>query len=204
MGRFWEGGRLARLKGNPLAGTLNCGFLVSRLATVLIQIDRRGPGLVMEKFKVRRATVAEVETIVRFNLAMAMETEEKTLNPERVRAGVHGLLEKHELGFYLVATHEGKVAGSLMVTYEWSDWRCGVFWWVQSVYVEPDYRRQGVYRCLCTYLKELATKEGGVCGFRLYVEEENFKAQKTYESLGMNACAYRMYEEEIAGYAPIE
>jgi ribosomal protein S18 acetylase RimI-like enzyme len=158
----------------------------------------------MGKFEVQRATVSDAETITRFNLAMALETEEKRLNPERVLAGVHGLMNKPELGFYLVATHEDRVAGSLMVTYEWSDWRCGVFWWVQSVYVEPEYRRQGVYRCLYAYLKELATKAGGVCGFRLYVEEENVKAQKTYESLGMNACAYRMYEEEMAGYVPVE
>ncbi|HNY27146.1 MAG TPA: GNAT family N-acetyltransferase, partial [Candidatus Sumerlaeota bacterium] len=96
------------------------------------------------RFEIRRATRDDAQTLARFNSAMAMETEGKCLIAERVLAGVHGLLEKPELGFYLVATHEGRVAGSLMVTYEWSDWRCGVFWWVQSVYVVPEFRRQGV------------------------------------------------------------
>ena len=154
------------------------------------------------RFEIRRATRDDAQTLARFNSAMAMETEAKSLDPRRVLAGVHGLLEKPELGFYLIATHEGRVAGSLMVTYEWSDWRCGVFWWVQSVYVVPEFRRQGVYRSLYQHLKDLATQDGGVCGFRLYVEEENFRAQKTYESLGMRPCAYRLYEEEMTRYVP--
>jgi len=158
--------------------------------------------IVAEQFSIRRATRDDAQSIARFNQVMARETEGKELNPERVLAGVYGLLEKPELGFYLVATHEDRIAGSLMVTYEWSDWRCGVFWWVQSVYVVPEFRRQGVYRSLYAHLKQLAEQTEGVCGFRLYVEKDNTRAQQTYESLGMLRCAYWLYEEETKSYVP--
>ncbi len=99
----------------------------------------------------------------------------------------------------MVAEHGGRVVGCLMVTNEWSDWRNGIFWWIQSVYVEAGWRRKGVYRRLYDYVRALALADPGVCGFRLYVEKENAVAQATYESLGMKATDYLVYEETRPG-----
>ncbi len=109
--------------------------------------------------------------------------------------GVSALIVDDNKGFYLVAEQNDIVVGSLMVTTEWSDWRNGVFWWVQSVYITPDFRRQGIYAQLYAQVKTLAEQQHNVCGFRLYVEKENLIAQKTYESLGMQPTHYLMYEE---------
>src|SRR5262245_35758231 len=129
---------------------------------------------------IRFARSEDVESLVTFNRAMARETESKELLVEVVSAGVAALLEKPALGFYLVAERRGEVVGSLMVTTEWSDWRNGTFWWIQSVYVLPRARRQGIYRRLYEFVKAEAAKQEGVCGFRLYVERENIPAQNTY------------------------
>ncbi|PKD43362.1 GNAT family N-acetyltransferase [Rhodohalobacter barkolensis] len=147
------------------------------------------------KIKVRKATPKDTESIIQFNIAMAMETENKTLKREEIEPGVHGLFEKPEYGFYMVAESEGKVVGSLMITFEWSDWRNGLFWWIQSVYVIPEFRRKGVYRTMYLTIKTLAEEKPDVCGFRLYVERENINAQKTYASLGMDETHYKMFEE---------
>lgn len=148
------------------------------------------------KISVRKATPKDAESIIQFNIAMAMETENKTLKSEEIEPGVHGLFEKPEYGFYMVAESKGKVVGSLMITYEWSDWRNGLFWWIQSVYVIPESRRNGVYRTMYLTIKAMANKQDDVCGFRLYVEKENSSAQKTYNALGMNETHYKMFEEE--------
>ena len=142
----------------------------------------------------------DAEILAEHNCAMAMETESKALNFGVVKRGVLGLLQRPEYGFYLVAemeTSEGRdVAATLMVTYEWSDWRNGLFWWIQSVYVKSDYRRQGVYRAMYEYLQtESKQSEIPVCGFRLYVETQNFAAQKTYADCGMGECDYLMFEQ---------
>ena len=131
-----------------------------------------------------------------FNAAMARETEERELSKDVVLSGVKGLMARPEHGFYMVAEKEGVLVGSLMVTIEWSDWRNGFFWWIQSVYVRPEYRRQGVYRRLYEAVKTRSISRPDVCGFRLYVETENTIAQKTYEDLGMREISYKMYEEE--------
>ena len=144
---------------------------------------------------IRFAGAEDLEALVAFNRAMARETESKELAVEVVSAGVSALLEKPELGFYLVAERQGEVLGSLMVTTEWSDWRNGTFWWIQSVYVLPAARRQGIYRRLYEFVKAEAEKQTGVCGFRLYVERENIRAQETYRSLGMTETGYKVYEE---------
>ncbi len=149
----------------------------------------------MDSITIRRAERGDAQIIADFNRAMAHETEDKTLVPEVVLAGVETLLESPALGFYLVAIAESKVVATLMVTMEWSDWRNGLFWWVQSVYVEPGFRRRGIYRRLYEFVKDLAENETNVCGFRLYVERENEKAQATYSALGMAECPYRMFEE---------
>ena len=151
-------------------------------------------------FSVRRAAARDREVLVEFNLAMARETEAKELSPEVLRAGVAHFIERPQYGFYVVAEDGGQVVGSLMVTYEWSDWRDGLFWWIQSVYVRPADRRRGVYRRLYEHVKRLAAAgDSEVRGFRLYVEKENRVAQTTYERLGMAETHYRMYEELRGG-----
>jgi len=144
---------------------------------------------------VRRAGMRDADTIARFNAQMAFETEGKELIAEVIGAGVRKLLETPSLGFYLVAEHEGRVVACLMITNEWSDWRNGLFWWIQSVYVDAAYRRQGVYRRMYEEVRSLAKADSGVCGFRLYVEKENEVAHATYASLGMKETDYQLYEE---------
>jgi ribosomal protein S18 acetylase RimI-like enzyme len=145
--------------------------------------------------EIRPATRADAATLIEFNAAMALETERKELLPEVIGAGVHSLLGNPAAGFYVVADEGGRVVGSLLVTKEWSDWRNGDFWWIQSVYVRPEFRRQGVYKRLYRHLQQLAAQDARVCGFRLYVERENSRAQSTYRALGMKETRYLVYEE---------
>lgn len=143
----------------------------------------------------RKATTNDVNVIAQFNSAMALETEGKRLMPQVIEAGVANLIANPERGFYLVCEGELGLKACLMITTEWSDWRNGNFWWIQSVYVKPEFRQQGVYRAMYEYLKTLAMADANVCGFRLYVEKENVTAQKTYGSLGMSETDYLMFEE---------
>ena len=147
--------------------------------------------------KIRRATQADVQALVSFNQQMAWETEQKKLAEEVLTGGVSAVLSSDDKGFYLVAEAGGKVVASLMVTFEWSDWRNGFFWWIQSVYVVPGFRRQGLYQQLYAKVQELGADAGSI-GFRLYVEKENQVAQKTYQRLGMKVCDYDMYEAMAA------
>lgn len=146
---------------------------------------------------VRPARPDEADLLVEFNRAMAEESEDKGLDVAVLRDGVAYLLENPAEGFYLMAERDGEVAGTLMITYEWSDWRNGRFWWIQSVYVLPQHRRHGVYRALHAYVRDLARRDGGACGLRLYVERENTGAMATYRALGMDETHYRLYEEEF-------
>lgn len=149
----------------------------------------------MDKINIRVAKHSDVTSLVKFNQLMAWETEKKQLDEGILTKGVSALIADGTKGFYLVAEQNDQVVGSLMVTTEWSDWRNSVFWWIQSVYISPDYRRKGIYAQLYAQVKTLAEQQQDVCGFRLYVEKENLIAQKTYESLGMQASHYLMYEE---------
>ena len=144
--------------------------------------------------KVRRATADDQATIVRFNEALAWESEGKKLDIETLTTGVAAVFSSGDRGFYCVAEAEGRVVGQLMISYEWSDWRNGFFWWIQSVYVSSDYRRRGVYRALEAYVKAEAEAQGNVCGFRLYVEKKNHVAQQVYASLGMVQSDYYLLE----------
>lgn len=158
---------------------------------------------------IRKAISQDAAVIAEFNIAMARETEGKELLPQVIYTGVANLIANPERGFYLVCENYtdtdadpsagAEPTGSLMVTTEWSDWRNGNFWWIQSVYVKPDHRQKGIYRAMYDHLKSLAKADANVCGFRLYVEQENLTAQKTYESLGMARTDYLMYEELKAG-----
>jgi ribosomal protein S18 acetylase RimI-like enzyme len=143
----------------------------------------------------RRGELRDADTIAAFNAAMALETEGKELIPEVIGAGVRRLIGMPTLGFYVVAENAGEVVACLMITNEWSDWRNGLFWWIQSVYVEKEFRRQGVYRRMYEHVRALAQGDASVCGFRLYVEKENESAQATYASLGMKHTDYLIYEE---------
>ena len=145
--------------------------------------------------KIRRATRADAPALIAFNSAMALETEGKVLLPRVIGAGVRGLLRRPDSGFYTVAEHDGEVIGALMVTKEWSDWRNGDFWWIQSVYVRPEFRRRGVYRRLYRHLQVMAARERAVCGFRLYVERNNRRAQATYRAAGMEQTHYLVFEQ---------
>ena len=146
---------------------------------------------------VRPATLADLDVLVRFNAAIATETEGRTLDMERLRKGTRAVLESSARGYYLVAETESVVVGQLFVTYEWSDWRNGVFWWIQSVYVEPSVRGHGVYRALHAHVLKDARARGDVCGLRLYVEKENEAAQEAYTRLGMTTTPYRVYEQDF-------
>jgi ribosomal protein S18 acetylase RimI-like enzyme len=149
--------------------------------------------------RIRVATPDDAAILVAFNAAMARETENKQLLREVIGAGVRALLANPASGFYVVAEAGGRLVGSLMITKEWSDWRNGSFWWIQSVYVRPEARRRGVYRSLYRHVQGLAAADPGVCGFRLYVDRENAVAQDTYRALGMQATRYLVFEELKSG-----
>ncbi len=149
----------------------------------------------MCEIKIRKATIEDAETIIDFNSKMAFETEEMKLNHKLISNGVKNLFSHPEYGYYLVAEKNGVIAGQLMITYEWSDWRNGLFWWVQSVYVAKEFRRQGIYKKMYEWIKEKAKHTDNVCGIRLYVEKENKVAQNTYKNLGMVETHYNLYEE---------
>lgn len=142
---------------------------------------------------IRKAELADVPSIVDFQIRMAMETEDLELIPEAVLKGVNGVFEVPSRGQYYVAELTGKVVASLLITYEWSDWRNCNVWWFQSVYVLPEFRRMGIFRQMYMYIRSLA-EEQGIAGLRLYVETKNQKAKKTYEALGMSSEHYSFYE----------
>ncbi len=146
---------------------------------------------------IRPAEIKDADSIIEFNAAMGKETEGILLNMDILKRGVNSLLTDQNKGFYLVAEIEKKIVGQLMITYEWSDWRCGFFWWIQSVYVLPEYRQQGVFRNLYQHVKDLASGDQNVCGLRLYVEQNNADAKKAYEKLGMTKSHYEMFEIEF-------
>ena len=143
----------------------------------------------------RIAGATDAATLAVFNRAMALETEAKSLVMGELLPAVEAVLRDPHHGFYVVADTEREIAGALLVTYEWSDWRNGRFWWIQSVYVRPGYRRRGIYRLLHEFVRDRARSAGNVVGLRLYVERENAAALRTYAALGMEETPYRIYEE---------
>lgn len=145
---------------------------------------------------IRLANKADSDALVEFNQAMALETEGKTLDPDKITNGVAAVFGDQKKGFYVVAEDNGRIVGGLMVTYEWSDWRNAWFWWIQSVYIRPEARGQSLYRQMYEFIKERAADAGNVCGFRLYVETENAHAQDVYDAVGMQRSHYVMFEEE--------
>jgi ribosomal protein S18 acetylase RimI-like enzyme len=142
---------------------------------------------------IRPAELADAEVIARFNLALAWESEQKTLDETVLLRGVRAILNDPQKGFYLLAEHEGQILGQVLTTYEYSDWRDGWYWWIQSVYVAPSARKQGIFRKLYQHLEARACQTADVIGLRLYVENENTRAQSTYQRMGMTDEHYRVF-----------
>jgi ribosomal protein S18 acetylase RimI-like enzyme len=151
----------------------------------------------MANIEIRVASPADAEFLVRGNAEMALETEHLSLDFDRLRDGVHAVFDNPARGVYYVATTGSRRAGMMMITYEWSDWRNGVFWWIQSVFVEPEFRSQGFFKALYRYVEDLAKATPGVAGLRLYVENHNNRAQSTYQSVGMKRTAYQLFETDF-------
>ena len=143
---------------------------------------------------IRKARPADALVIADFNRRLAQETESLLLDPTTVKRGVRALLNDNTKGIYFVAEERDVVVGQLLITYEWSDWRNGYFWWIQSVYVAQDYRQAGVFGALFDHVQRLAKSKSAVCGLRLYVESSNRRAQRVYERFGMIPTHYKIYE----------
>ncbi len=144
--------------------------------------------------QIRYATKNDIPFIADFNSAMAKETEGKPLDFQLLMAGVNAVINDEEKGFYLVAIENDTIIGQLLVTKEWSDWRNGYFWWIQSVYVHLDYRNQHVFKAMFQYVKNLARDEGNICGLRLYVDKSNSIAKNVYQNMGWVETEYLMYK----------
>ena len=145
-------------------------------------------------YVIERGEICDIDSIIQFQTDMAMESEGTTLDLEKVTKGVTAAMNDESKGIYWVAKVNGKAIGSLMVTREWSDWNNEWYWWIQSVFVLPDYRKHGVYKAMYSTLKEVA-KENKVSQIRLYVDKTNHPAQQVYQRLGMHESHYLMYEE---------
>lgn len=143
---------------------------------------------------IRPAVPTDLPALCAWNLAMARETEGLELDAATLQRGVQRVFDEPQRGLYLIAECAGVAVGGLLVTYEWSDWRCGDYWWMQSVYVEPAARRAGVFRALHAEVLRRA-REAGAASLRLYVEAANHRAQQTYAALGLRPCHYAMYEQ---------
>ncbi len=141
----------------------------------------------------------DAPVIARFNEAMALETEHRRLDPDTVLAGTRALMERPAFGRYFVARVHDAVIGQAMVTYEWSDWRNGVIWWLQSVYIAPEHRRRGVFRALLAHIESAARQSPDAVGLRLYVETANHPALATYQRLGFTPSGHVVYEMDWSG-----
>ena len=146
---------------------------------------------------IRLSTPADAPAITEFNARLADETEHLQLDRARLRAGVDAVLGDTSKGVYWVAEAGGEIVGQLMITFEWSDWRNGVCWWIQSVYVRQDWRSRGVFKALYQHVHQLAKSRSDVCGLRLYVERDNKRARQTYERLGLRQTNYELYEVDF-------
>jgi GNAT superfamily N-acetyltransferase len=158
----------------------------------------------MSEPEYRDATREDAAAIIEFQIAMARETEDLELDHAILQRGVHAVFDDPSLGRYYVATSEGRVIASLMITYEWSDWRNGMVWWIQSVYVTPENRRKGIYAGLYKHVRALVENEPAVRGIRLYVDRRNTSAQEVYSRLGMNGEHYQVFEWMKPATRPVD
>ena len=144
--------------------------------------------------EIRQAVSSDVETIARFNIALCRESESRELDPVTVAGGVRRFVSEPKRGRYFVAVIDGEVVGQTAHTFEWSDWRNGEIWWIQSVYVHPHFRSRGVFRALFAHIKELGEADLDCCGIRLYMERENETARESYRRLGFSETGYVVFE----------
>jgi GNAT superfamily N-acetyltransferase len=145
--------------------------------------------------RIRLAIPADAPVITDFNIRLAKETEHVDLDVKTVTAGVGHLLNDSARGLYFIAEIAGRIAGQLCITYEWSDWRNGNFWWFQSVYVDAEFRGRGVFAALCAHVESLARRQPDVCGLRLYMEQDNTRARRAYHKLGLKQTHYQVFEK---------
>jgi GNAT superfamily N-acetyltransferase len=152
----------------------------------------------MNGIRIRDASADDVDRIVGWNLRLAEESEDKTLDRSVLTEGVRRGMEHPGLCHYFIAELDGAPVGTTMLTYELTDWRCGVIWWLQSVFVEPDARKRGVFRAIYAHIASMARQDPDVRGLRLYVRFDNEKARRTYEAMGMSPSGYEVFEDELA------
>jgi GNAT superfamily N-acetyltransferase len=141
--------------------------------------------------------LADAQFITDCNARLALETEGRQLDLNRLTNGVHAALNDPAKGIYFIAECLGAPAGQLLITCEWSDWRNGNFWWIQSVYVTEKFRGNGIFRALFEHVRDLARSRKDVCGLRLYMENGNARARQAYERIGMKPCRYEMFEMDF-------
>jgi len=158
---------------------------------------RPGRVLWLIQINIRKAEIGDAAVIANYNVRLALETEDLKLEAGVVAAGVTAVLQDSAKGVYYVAESDGQVAGQVMITYEWSDWRNGNIWWLQSVYVAAPFRRQGIFRALFAHVQQLAGNQPGVCGLRLYMHAENTRARQSYLDLGMTHTEYEVFELDL-------
>ena len=186
---------------NGLFKSYNCAIAGGTLPA--IRKGRNVPQNPMEKqenfmtskINIREAGKTDIPILAQHNQALANETENIELNTETILSGVSKALDREDC-HYFVAEFNGEVAGQIMITYEWSDWRNGVMWWIQSVYVRPEYRNKGVFRALFTHIEQLARNRADVKALRLYVMQDNQSGKNTYKALGMRDSRYIIYEKK--------
>ena len=158
----------------------------------------------MTNIRVRNASRSDIERIAEFQQAMALETEGRALDPSVSTQGIVAIFDDPIKGFYIVAVSDtGEVVGSLLITYEWSDWSNANHWWIQSVYVDAAWRRRGVYRAMYEHILAMTRDRSDISSIRHYVERTNTTAQQTYKSLGMSHSHYDMYEIDLSGHSAL-
>jgi ribosomal protein S18 acetylase RimI-like enzyme len=161
---------------------------------------------ILDLLNIRPAKLEDAARIASFSAAMALETEGRRLDLDRLHDGTIAVLNSPDRGFFMVAELEQaddrRLLGQLMITYEWSDWRNGAFWWIQSVYVDPAWRRQSVFRRMHETVMATAKTSPNVCGVRLYVEGSNSAAQAVYRKVGLTPSSYAIFETDFV-LAPI-
>jgi GNAT superfamily N-acetyltransferase len=151
----------------------------------------------MRMMNIRRAAMHDASVIADFNVRLALESEDLKLEPKTVLRGVQAMLEDPAKGIYFVAEDGGQLMGQLMITYEWSDWRNGNMWWIQSVFVKPEFRGRGVFKALFDHVERLARKNPEVYALRLYMDDRNEPARRAYEKIGMTQTHYVVFDKTL-------
>lgn len=150
--------------------------------------------LYMDDVEIRKAEISDILIIKGFQLLLALESEGISLDQDILQKGIQAVFDDGEKGQYYLAVKEGKAIATLLITREWSDWRNGTVWWIQSVYVEKQHRKSGVFKKMYEYLKNAVIEDSSVRGLRLYVDNHNENAQAVYRQLGMDGNHYRFFE----------